>query len=46
MKSCQLSNCPLTAEAHRANLMRKVDLRAQAELIRYALDRLEYLLWN
>ncbi len=34
-----LSISPRTAEAHRANLMRKLDLRAQAELIRYALHR-------
>ncbi len=34
-----LSISPRTAEAHRANLMRKLDLHAQAELIRYALHR-------
>ena len=34
-----LSISPRTAEAHRANLMRKLGLRAQADLIRYALQR-------
>lgn len=30
---------PRTVEMHRANLMRKLDLRSQADLIRYALRR-------
>lgn len=34
-----LSISPRTAEAHRANLMRKLGLRAQADLIRYALQQ-------
>ena len=34
-----LSISPRTAEAHRANLMRKLGLHSQADLIRYALRR-------
>lgn len=34
-----LSISPRTAEAHRSNLMRKLGLRSQADLIRYALQR-------
>jgi DNA-binding NarL/FixJ family response regulator len=34
----QLSISPRTAETHRANMMRKLGLRNQAELIRYALQ--------
>jgi DNA-binding NarL/FixJ family response regulator len=34
-----LSISPRTAEAHRSNLMRKLGLRSQGELIRYALQR-------
>jgi DNA-binding CsgD family transcriptional regulator len=30
---------PRTVETHRANLMRKLNLRTQADLIRYALRR-------
>jgi two-component system, NarL family, response regulator NreC len=30
---------PRTVETHRANLMRKLELRTQADLIRYALRR-------
>jgi DNA-binding NarL/FixJ family response regulator len=33
----RLSISPRTAETHRANLMRKLGLRSQAELIRYAM---------
>jgi len=33
----RLSISPRTAETHRANLMRKLDLRSQTELVRYAL---------
>jgi DNA-binding NarL/FixJ family response regulator len=35
----ELSISPRTAEVHRANLMRKLSLRNQTELIRYALRR-------
>ncbi len=35
----RLSISPRTAETHRANLMRKLDLRGQADLIRYAIRR-------
>jgi DNA-binding NarL/FixJ family response regulator len=35
----QLSISPRTVEAHRANLMRKLSLKSQTELIRYALRR-------
>ena len=35
----ELSISPRTAEVHRANLMRKLNLRNQTELIRYALRR-------
>ncbi len=35
----RLSISPRTAETHRANLMRKLDLRSQTELVRYALRR-------
>jgi two-component system, NarL family, response regulator NreC len=35
----RLGISPRTAEAHRANLMRKLGLRSQTELIRYALKR-------
>ncbi len=35
----QLTISPRTVETHRANLMRKLGLRNQAELIRYALQR-------
>lgn len=35
----RLSISPRTVESHRANLMRKLALRSQAELIRYALRR-------
>jgi len=34
-----LSISPRTVETHRTNLMRKLDLRTQADLIRYALQR-------
>jgi len=34
-----LSISPRTAETHRANMMRKLDLRTQTDLIRYALRR-------
>ena len=34
-----LAISPRTAEAHRANLMRKLGLRAQADLVRYALQQ-------
>jgi two-component system response regulator NreC len=37
--AARLSISPRTAEAHRANLMRKLGLRNQADLIRYALRR-------
>ncbi len=35
----RLGISPRTAETHRANLMRKLDLRSQGDLIRYALRR-------
>jgi two-component system response regulator NreC len=35
----QLSISPRTVEMHRANLMRKLELRSQADLIRFALQR-------
>ena len=35
----RLSISPRTAETHRANLMRKLGLRTQSDLIRYALQR-------
>ncbi|GAB4541049.1 MAG: response regulator transcription factor [Anaerolineae bacterium] len=35
----RLSISPRTAETHRANMMRKLDLRTQTDLIRYALRR-------
>jgi len=35
----RLSISPRTAETHRANLMRKLDLHSQVDLVRYALDR-------
>ena len=35
----RLSISPRTAETHRANLMRKLDLRTQTDLVRYALRR-------
>ncbi|MFQ5921530.1 MAG: LuxR C-terminal-related transcriptional regulator [Anaerolineales bacterium] len=35
----RLSISPRTAETHRANLMRKLDLQTQTDLIRYALLR-------
>lgn len=35
----RLSISPRTAETHRANLLRKLGLRSQAELVRYALQR-------
>lgn len=35
----RLSISPRTAETHRANLMRKLNLRSQADLIRYAIRR-------
>jgi DNA-binding NarL/FixJ family response regulator len=35
----RLSISPRTAETHRANLMRKLDLRSQTDLVRYALRR-------
>jgi two-component system, NarL family, response regulator NreC len=35
----RLSISPRTAETHRTNLMRKLELRSQTELIRYALRR-------
>jgi DNA-binding CsgD family transcriptional regulator len=34
----QLSISPRTAETHRANMMRKLGLRNQAELVRYAIQ--------
>ena len=37
--AARLSISPRTAETHRANLMRKLGLRTQADLIRYALRR-------
>jgi len=37
--AAQLSISPRTAETHRANLMRKLGLRTQTDLIRYALRR-------
>jgi DNA-binding CsgD family transcriptional regulator len=37
--AAQLSISPRTAESHRANLMRKLGLRTQTDLIRYALRR-------
>ena len=37
--AARLSISPRTAETHRANLMRKLSLRTQADLIRYALRR-------
>jgi two-component system response regulator NreC len=35
----QLSISPRTVEMHRANLMRKLELRSQADLIRFAIQR-------
>ncbi len=35
----KLSISPRTAEIHRANLMRKLDLQTQTDLIRYAIRR-------
>jgi DNA-binding NarL/FixJ family response regulator len=35
----RLSISPRTAETHRANLMRKLDLHAQVDLVRYAVER-------
>ena len=37
--AAMLSISPRTAETHRANMMRKLGLHAQADLIRYALQR-------
>jgi two-component system response regulator NreC len=37
--AARLSISPRTVEMHRANLMRKLDLHTQADLIRYALQR-------
>jgi len=37
--AARLSISPRTAESHRANLMRKLGLRTQTDLIRYALRR-------
>ncbi len=37
--AARLGISPRTAEAHRANLMRKLGLRTQTDLIRYALQR-------
>ncbi len=37
--AARLSISPRTVETHRANLMRKLSLRTQADLIRYALQR-------
>jgi len=37
--AARLSISPRTAETHRANMMRKLDLRNQTDLIRYALRR-------
>jgi len=37
--SARLSISPRTVEIHRANAMHKLNLRSQAELIRYALRR-------
>jgi DNA-binding NarL/FixJ family response regulator len=37
--AAQLSISPRTAETHRANLMRKLDLHSQAELVRFAVQR-------
>ncbi len=37
--AAHLSISPRTAETHRANMMRKLDLRTQTDLIRYALRR-------
>ena len=37
--AARLAISPRTAETHRANLMRKLGLRAQAELVRFALQR-------
>ena len=37
--AAQLSISPRTAETHRANLMRKLGLRTQTDLVRYALGR-------
>ena len=36
----RLAISPRTVETHRANLMRKLNLRRQADLVRYALERL------
>ena len=33
----ELSISPRTAETHRANLMRKLDLHSQTDLVRYAI---------
>lgn len=35
----RLSISPRTAETHRSNLMRKLELRSQADLLRYAMQR-------
>jgi DNA-binding CsgD family transcriptional regulator len=35
----RLSISPRTVETHRANMMRKLDLHSQTDLIRYALKR-------
>lgn len=35
----RLSISPRTAETHRGNLMRKLDLRSQTDLVRFAMDR-------
>ncbi len=37
--AAQLSISPFTAMTHRTNMMRKLNLHTQAELIRYALQR-------
>jgi len=37
--AARLSISPRTAETHRANMMRKLDLHTQTDLIRYALRR-------
>ena len=37
--AAQLSISPRTAETYRANLMRKLGLRTQTDLVRYALGR-------
>lgn len=35
----RLGISPRTAEVHRANLMRKLDLHSQTDLVRYAIRR-------